>query len=69
MGAALCVLRVSKRNPINVLPGHLEAQLCYVIRVRSPSKGQRPKVAQKFLEELQEIYQIAKANTSQPAAV
>lgn len=70
MGAALCVTRISKRNPRNVLPVQLEGQLCYVIRVTAAwAEGQRPNVAQEYLEELQEMYQIAKANTSQPASM
>lgn len=32
-------------------------------------EGQRPNVTQKCLEELQEMYQIAKANTPQPASM
>lgn len=33
---------------------------------QQPEQGQRPNVAEKYLEELQEMYQIAKASTSEP---
>ena len=33
MDAALYLMRISKRNPTNMLPRQLEGQVCYVIRV------------------------------------